>query len=161
MRNCFPGSSTPESTPPERAVTVCGAVSSLSNTTVAPLATVRPAGAKASPAIFTVPPAAAPAPTALGRRLGALGRARHRHPVGELVADDDRRAGQGQADHGHDDQRPDGVRAWPVGGSAHAPEFYMKPSRAASPARTIQITRAMATVSRNRYMARPRGRTAP
>jgi len=31
---------------------------------------------------------------------------------------------------------------------AHAPEFYRNPSNAASPASTIQITRAMATVSR-------------
>ena len=75
------------------------------------------------------------------------------------------------------DQGPDGRSRAPVlllsrrgralrrqcalGGAAHAPEFYRKPSKAASPASTIQTTRAMATVSRNRYMAPPRGRPAP
>jgi hypothetical protein len=34
------------------------------------------------------------------------------------------------------------------------PRFYSNPRRAASPARIIQTTRAMATVSRNRYMGR-------
>jgi hypothetical protein len=33
------------------------------------------------------------------------------------------------------------------------PYFYRNPSSAASPASSIQITRAMATVSRNRYTA--------
>src|SRR6266508_2309833 len=60
----LPGSMTPESVPPDLAVTVCGAVSSLSNTTVVPLATVSVPGWNFSPAMATVfPPPPAPPPS--------------------------------------------------------------------------------------------------
>src|SRR5215218_6679306 len=60
-----PGLMTPELVPPDLAVTVCGAVSSLSNTTVVPLATVSVPGWNRSPAMPTVlPPAAAAARSA-------------------------------------------------------------------------------------------------
>src|SRR4029453_9410427 len=116
--NCLPGSSTPESTPPERAVTVCGAVSSLSKTTLAPLATVRVPGAKLSPAILTVPPPAPPPACGPGPRPRGGG-GRGRRGVGQPVAEDDHRAGHGQPDHHDDDQQPDRVRARSIGGPRH------------------------------------------
>ena len=149
--NCRPGSITPESTPPERAVTVWGAVSSLSNTTVAPLATVRVPGTKASPAIRTVPPAPPPAASAPGwAPSAALGAATRSASRSRTMTTGPARArltiatttsshtglGRGAA-------------------ARRMPRFYSNPRRAANPARIIQTTRAMATVSRNRYIGRP------
>jgi hypothetical protein len=127
-----------------------GAVSSLSKTTVAPLATVRVPGAKLSPAILTVPPPPAAAATgrapsaALGAAGGSSASWSRRMITGPATASPtittttSSQIGFGRA-------RP---AAWLMSGY-----FYRNPSSAASPASSAQTTRAMATVSRNRYTA--------
>jgi hypothetical protein len=53
--------------------------------------------------------------------------------AGELVADDDHRAGHGQPDHHDDDQQPDRVRACSIGGMAHVPVSLQEPEQRGQP----------------------------
>ena len=142
-------------------MTVWGAVSSLSKTTVDPLATVRVPGAKASPAIFTVPPAAAPAavpaPSAGCAPSAAVGTAARSASWSRTMITGPATASPAIATTTSSQTGLGRCRsaAW------FMRRFYRNPSRAASPASSAQTTRAMATVSRNRYIGPPRGRPAP